>query len=1160
MLVGRWHLAVYGMVAVLGIVAAGINPASASAEVKEFEFVRAFGPDGTDLDGFTGAGSVAVDQEEELVYVLDRAGNALFKFDTEGHPVDFGGSSANVSGNELSGLAIGGILGGRQVAVDSATHTIYLTGGKDENGKAKALQAFTAEGEPANFTAGPGAGKNEIVGFFDLEGLAVDSGGNIYAGDYGSPLGSSKITIYSPSGAVLVPNSQIGAPQATNNLAVDSNGALYVVRNDGGAVVKYLPSEIPVTSATTYEVTYELTVSGSAVGLAVEPVTNEVFVVRYTPGQVFVFDEGGEHLEDLDFGNGELETPEGIAVLEGGAKAYVAQSPLGGPSQVMMYQQELCICDPTVESTWTTAVTGDSATLRARINPNNRPTQYWFEYGLADCAVSNCTRVPAEGGFPIGDGKVGIAVANVVTGLLAQTQYHFRVVAENELGKTEGPDHTFTTQGSGLGFALSDSRVWEMVSPPAKFGGTLGASLFTAIQASDSGERLAYASLGSIEEDPAGSRSPAPATILAKRDGDDDGGWTSRDLTPPHSSASGLRGETEFELFNPELTRAVMEPTDATPLSDESSEQTPYLWTDGTPPFFTPLIHPGNVPAGTKFGPPPGGEKGVQLEGASADLENLVLRGGQAALVEGAAPGSIYAWADGQIDAVSELPQSEGGKVVLGMIGSGIGSVRHAVSSDGSRVFWTPSFAYGAVSGIGLPSLYVWDREAGQSRRIDVVQPGGAKSGTPAPAFNIASADGHVVFFTDSHRLTGKASPSGRDLYRCQIESSGGSSGCSELTDITPPLPGSGESAEVRDQVSAASEDGTRVYFVAGGVLDEAPNEEGQTATGGEPNLYLWQEGEGTRFIATLSEEDFRVWGSQATAKFGYSFYISAAASPSGRFFAFSSEQGLTGYENRNSEGDLTTEAFVYDAETGQLTCVSCNPTGAAAVGQRLPAKVNLFPPDPGGYWADRSVAAILPEASRTEAEGRSLYHPRAVLDNGRVFFNAVDALVPADSNGKWDVYQFEPVGVGSCAENTSTAAVSRSGDGCVGLLSSGTSEGDAGFLDASSSGDDVFFLTRGRLSVLDHDEEVDAYDARVNGVPAVEHPPQECAGEACQPSAGPPNDPTPASESFRAPDPTPNCRKGQKKVKRHGKTRCVKKKHQKHRKKKAGKKGRVGR
>jgi hypothetical protein len=341
--------------------------------------------------------------------------------------------------------------------------------------------------------------------------------------------------------------------------------------------------------------------------------------------------------------------------------------------------------------------------------------------------------------------------------------------------------------------------------------------------------------------------------------------------------------------------------------------------------------------------------------------------------------------------------------------------------------------------------------------------------------------------------------------------------------------------------------------------LDTAPNEQGEGAVAGQPNLYYWQEGQGTRFIAGLSEADDLVWGADISSA-GFAERISANVSPNGRFLAFTSERSLTGQENRNAEDRPVTEVFLYDSEaqTGRLFCVSCSPSGTAAAGQRLAGQAN-FPPDPAGLWAKRWVAATLPEASMTETVGRSLYRSRSVLDNGRVYFNSVDPLLPADSNGQWDVYQYQPVGLGSCETDTNGAAAARSGGGCVSLVSSGVSNGNAGFLDATPDGSDVFFLTRGRLSVLDVDNEVDVYDARVNGIPAVLRPIQECAGEACQAAASPPNDPTPASESFRGAETPRNCRKGQRKVKRNGRTVCVTKK-KKHKKKRSGKNRRAQR
>jgi hypothetical protein len=1155
MLIGRWHLARLATCTVLALAVIGILVASASADVH-FGYDKAFGPGGTEASEFAAAGSVAIDREEEVAYVLDRAGDALFKFDLEGHPVNFGGSSPDVSGNELSGLSIGGSQGERQVAVNSATHIIYLTGEAVEE-RATALQAFEADGDPSIFGA---TGTNKITGFVSLQGVAVDQNNDIYVAD--ASLAGNGVQVYDPSGTVIVPSLGVTGPGAPANLAVDSNGTLYVLRNFL-EVAKYTPSEYPVTPTTKYTPAPELVDPNQAHGIGVDPVTNYLYVSEMNTRRIAVFDEGG--VEQGTFGgpgdDGELGSPDGVAALtiDNQALSFVADSPDGGPSFVKIFEEGICICPPAIESTAVADVTADSATLRATINPNNLDTTYWFEYGTSDCSVNPCEKVPAPA-VPIGSGKKAVVVEQPIDGLQPDTTYFFRAMAENGEGPAvEGVvSKTFVTQGLDLSFGLSDARVWEMVSPVKKFGGTIVNTESTVIQASVTEDKIAYASFGSIVSNPQSNRVPEPATNLAKRSAT--GEWVTGDLTPPHKEASQfLHGQTEFKVFTPNLLQAEMEPFDDFPLSPDASERTPYLWSDGNPALFTPLVNPSNVPPGTKFGAVPGIANPIRIEGATSDLSHIVLRSTSAPLVAGAEPESIYLWSNGTLEPVSEMPA--GGGAVKGMLGSGQGSVRHAISNDGTRAFWTPSTAYNGTD-FTLPSLYIRDTVLGESVRLDVPRLDASGSGPERPAFSGASADGNVAFFTDSHQLTADASPSGRDLYRCEIGPVVESSGCTELTNVSPPIEGSGESAEVLDMIPALSEDGTRLFVVARGVLDEGANEEGETATAGAPNLYFWQEGKSPRYIATLSENDQLVWGKVGAR--GYTVNISATVSPDGRYFAFTSENGLTGYENRSSSGDSNTEVFLYDveADSHQLTCLSCNPSGAAAIGEERPAKEAFFPPDRGGLWANRWVAGTLAGASQAEPAGPSLYRPRSVLNNGRVFFNAVDPLVQRDSNGKWDVYQYEPVGVGTCTTATSSAGMTRSGNGCVGLVSSGTSKGNAGFLDATPNGDNAFFLTGGQLSPLDQDDEIDVYDARVNGIAVLPESVQECAGAACQESvAAPPVDPAPASQQFSGNGTPLRCRKNQRKVRRHGKNVCVsKKKHHKKKHKPASKNRRASR
>jgi hypothetical protein len=250
---------------------------------------------------------------------------------------------------------------------------------------------------------------------------------------------------------------------------------------------------------------------------------------------------------------------------------------------------------------------------------------------------------------------------------------------------------------------------------------------------------------------------------------------------------------------------------------------------------------------------------------------------------------------------------------------------------------------------------------------------------------------------------------------------------------------------------------------------------------------------------------------------------MTSRVSPDGRYLAFMSERSLTGYGNRDvSSGVPDEEVFLYDASTGKVVCASCNPTGGRPMGlmvgtlfdERLISYTR-------GLWENRWLAGNIPGWTTT-ALGRSLYQSRYLSDSGRLFFNSVDALVPADVNGKADVYEYEPDGVGSCQgpDHGQSASVvfSEAVGGCVALISSGTSSEESAFMDASETGGDVFFLTLSKLSPSDYDTSIDLYDAHECSVsapcapPAALTPPPCTTGDACKAA------PTPQPALFGAP------------------------------------------
>ena len=485
-------------------------------------------------------------------------------------------------------------------------------------------------------------------------------------------------------------------------------------------------------------------------------------------------------------------------------------------------------------------------------------------------------------------------------------------------------------------------------------------------------------------------------------------------------------------------------------------------------------------------------------------------------LAGGVKGGALYEWAGGALTPLSVLPGGEGGATVVAEPGSGQVTTRGALSEDGSRAFWST----GDSGPENFTGLYVRDLARGESARLDAVQPGAFGTGKVQPIFQAASADGRFAFFTDTHNLTADANESGADLYRCEVVVEAGELGCalSDLSAETKNPEDRFESAEVQGLLPGVGEDGRSAFLVARGVLDDRPDSEGQSAVPGEPDLYAWSEAGGMRFVARLAEADAYDWGFAVKIR---ASRLTAAASPAGRYLAFMSERPLTGYDNREAtSGERAQEVFLYDAASERLLCASCGPGGArprafaAGPGGQLADEL-----DPQNLWSGRAVAGALAEATSTRAFGVSLHRPRALGDNGRLFFNAAGSLVPADSNGESDVYQYEPGGTGSCTASAADAGTAVLADGCVSLLSSGRAEGTgAAYLDASASGDDAFFYTPAQLAVTDLDHETDVYDARVDGEPASLEAVAECLGEACQPPAAAPASKTPASAAFRGP------------------------------------------
>jgi hypothetical protein len=780
-----------------------------------------------------------------------------------------------------------------------------------------------------------------------------------------------------------------------------------------------------------------------------------------------------------------------------------------------------------------------------------------------------------------GEGSEGVVVHVIPQNLKPGITYHFRVVATNSAKPTPevayGEDESFTTRPEGSAFELPDGRAWELVSPPPGPNGvTVDVTPLEApggmVQAAEGGGKFTYLANGATEAGAAGLANESQ--VLSVRGAD---GWSSRDLATSHYVSTGLAiNEQEYDFFSPDLSLAILDPlgsgstgggAEAQPLSPAARNNAKTIYLRANAPFspggqgvygqtvaegdYLPLVtgcppvastekcsptveEYANVPLGTEFG-----ENQLSFEGATPNLSNVVLRSG-VPLTENVTTtnGGLWEWAGGRLRLVGVLPDKEQVNPFLG--GYGAYNVRGAISSDGSRIVWTRE-----------QYLYMQDMSLEDTVQLDLPEQGAGGGERPQAYFQFASSDGSKVFFTDEAQLTvgaDKSTAAGEapDLYECamvEVEEAGKEVLKCDLHDLTVDPGGhAGVLANSAGTILGASEDGSYVYFAASGALSDVANAQGERAAAGkcqfntsseQCNLYVehYNDGEWKApvFIARLSSADAPDWAGGIEVS-GDLEETTSRVSPNGEYLAFMSLRPLTGYDNRDAiTGKPDEEVYLYRAPSataplGTLVCASCNPTGERPIGvENSPAaeeangEAPLLIDSQKNWRGGPGLAGDIPGwTAFTEDHAR--YQSRYLSNSGRLFFNSPDSLVSQATNGLTDVYEYEPVGVGGEAGcRTSSSTFSARADGCVGLISSGSSRAESVFLDASESGNDVFFMSAAQLVGADKTTGAVVYDAHVcsasSPCPVEASSPLPCTtAEACRAA------PTPQPSIFGAP------------------------------------------
>ncbi|MFZ4399428.1 MAG: choice-of-anchor J domain-containing protein [Bacteroidales bacterium] len=116
--------------------------------------------------------------------------------------------------------------------------------------------------------------------------------------------------------------------------------------------------------------------------------------------------------------------------------------------------------NPVVSTLAASSITLTNATINGIVNPNGLATTYYFQWGTTISYGYSTTITSA------GAGTSNIAVSSNITGLLAGTTYHFRLVATNSDGTSNGNDFSFTP-----GAALVSTTAITSISTNAAISG-----------------------------------------------------------------------------------------------------------------------------------------------------------------------------------------------------------------------------------------------------------------------------------------------------------------------------------------------------------------------------------------------------------------------------------------------------------------------------------------------------------------------------------------------------------------------------------------------------------------------------------------------------------------------------------------------------------------
>jgi hypothetical protein len=598
---------------------------------------------------------------------------------------------------------------------------------------------------------------------------------------------------------------------------------------------------------------------------------------------------------------------------------------------------------PVIEAESAAALSGE-ATLKASLNPGGLATTYYFEYGT-DNGYGRST--PAQ---TVAAGGKTVAVEASPVGLAPSTDYHYRLVASNAKGSSEGADQTFRTVAISDP-ALPDGRGYEMVSPVAKNGypaGAFKAGPAFALASDDGNSVIFWSGMGPIGPSDTGY----PAFTVGKRDA---AGWGMHSALPRAQLINTIDSQPTALQISTDFSRVMFQSSVAYSAADAgpggyrvgiyaATLGQPAEWLSRPEAPLTPapgLQRSDIVPLG---GSPDFSTVYFTYHGILLDEDAARLPAFEAGL----SPGGLYRYTGGHLSAVGRLPDGTldpDGAVAIGRPGPGIRPTPDVpagqVSADGSRLFFVspdPGTNSGRPSQLyvqtGDSSVLVSRDSSGQPSATGVIP-----MDTGSSTYKVqgrASENGRYVVFESTDALTADApADASVKAYRFDVEAGA----LSYLAGVEGP-------------VGLVTNDGTGVAFTENN----------------RNTVKLWDHGT----VRTMLE------GTDAFYTGGF------RVNDDGTVYAFFTTARVSGLNT-----GVDQNIFRYSTNSGVATCLSCPTDGST--------------PSGGAHFSVLDTEAFVATSLEGEVQGA---HGMS-SDGSRFFFDAQSALVAQDSNGVRDVYEW---------------------------------------------------------------------------------------------------------------------------------------------------------